>query len=142
MNGSSGAGNSRRRTHFDRVLQVGAHSDARQEVALTSGSLAVVDREGPRMVLFRCPCACGETLVINVDADAGKAWRLRLDRFGLTLMPSVWRTTGCRSHFILWRSQVWWCDWYGEADEIEPPWPAALDDELKTEWVRLRAAEK
>lgn len=130
-----------RRTHFDEVLLVGAHSEARQAVALAPGAIAVVERMGPRAVLFQCPCGCGETLITNVDAEAGKAWRMRLDHFGLTLMPSVWRTSGCRSHFILWRNQVWWCDWYDGADD-EPSWPDAMDAELRAEWRRIRNAEK
>ncbi len=29
----------------------------------------------------------------------------------VSLYPSVWRHTGCKSHFIIWRSRIYWCDW-------------------------------
>lgn len=36
-------------------------------------------------------------------------------------MPSVWRETGCESHFFVWRSEVDWLDWYSWGTEsIEP----------------------
>lgn len=130
-----------RRTHFDDVVDVGTHAEARRAVSLEPGIIAVVDRGGPRTVLFQCPCGCDDTLVINVDILAGRAWRLRVDSFGLTLMPSVWRSGGCRSHFILWRSQVWWCDWYDDEFEGDLSWPADMDAELIGEWRHIRAAD-
>jgi hypothetical protein len=33
----------------------------------------------------------------------------------LTVLPSVWRETGCESHFFLWRHEVDWLEWYGMA---------------------------
>ena len=32
------------------------------------------------------------------------------------MYPSVWRTTGCKSHFIVWRSRIYWCDWHEELE--------------------------
>jgi hypothetical protein len=69
-----------------------------------------------------CPDGCGETLTINLDPRAGKAWRADGREGRLTLYPSVWRDQGCRSHFILWRDRIVWCDVY---DPV--PW---ADDEL------------
>ena len=44
---------------------------------------------------------------MNLDARAGKAWRLyQGPTTGLTLFPSVWRDTGCQSHFIIWRDRI------------------------------------
>lgn len=44
---------------------------------------------------------------MNLDARAGKAWRLYQGATtGLTLFPSVWRDTGCQSHFIIWRDRI------------------------------------
>ena len=62
--------------------------------------------------------------------------------YQITLMPSVWRTTGCESHFIVWRNQVWWCE-FGSDDDRDTPvvaeesWPLEMEDELKSEWRRL-----
>jgi hypothetical protein len=50
-------------------------------------------------------------LTINLDPRAGKAWRLYKDRRDTSLYPSVWRDSGCKSHFIVWRSEIYWCDY-------------------------------
>jgi hypothetical protein len=36
----------------------------------------------------------------------------------VTRYPSVWRDTGCKSHFIVWRSKIYWCDWH---ERLEGP---------------------
>jgi hypothetical protein len=55
-----------------------------------------------------CPCGCGEQLPINLDQRAGPAWRIYKAKNGsVTLYPSVWRESGCESHFIIWRDQIW-----------------------------------
>lgn len=59
---------------------------------------------------MQCPCGCKETIQLNLVTDTSPCWKLRLGRKGeLSLTPSVWRTVGCRSHFILHRSRVRWC---------------------------------
>lgn len=96
--------------------------------------LVVVDRDGERNVVFQCPCGCAEILVINVDARLQQSWRLRRSRKGLSLIPSVWRTSGCRSHFVLWDSRVWWCGPLDDADEDpakQESWPRGLLRELR-----------
>ena len=71
------------------------------------GEAVIVERGVPRWLLLKCPCGCGEEIPINVDPRSGKAWRLYQDnRLGITLYPSVWRDTGCESHFIVWRGQI------------------------------------
>ena len=71
------------------------------------GDAVIITRGKPRWFLLRCPCGCGEDIPVNVDHRAGKAWRLyRGDKTGITLFPSVWRDTGCQSHFIIWRDRI------------------------------------
>ena len=127
---------------FSAVRVLGSQGEARGWVAEARSRLAVVERGHPRSVLFQCPCGCGDVVVINVDRAAGPAWRLRLSDGSLSLMPSVWRTTGCKSHFILWKNQVWWCRFRGEDEEEEPDWPEEMDLELRAEWSRIRAERR
>jgi hypothetical protein len=68
---------------------------------------------------MRCPDGCGETLVVNLDPRAGKAWKLDMRTGKATLYPSVWRDGGCGSHFIVWRGDVLWCDRFEEGN-VEP----------------------
>lgn len=81
------------------------------EAALNApGDASIVFRARPRSIIMACPDGCGETLVINLDSRADKAWRFDMRGEGLTLFPSVWREGGCGSHFIVWRGHILWCD--------------------------------
>lgn len=74
------------------------------------GDTVLVVRGTPRMLVMRCPSGCRDNLIINLDRRTGYAWRLYQHRKGLTLYPSYWREDGCRSHFIVWNSRIYWCD--------------------------------
>lgn len=82
------------------------------------GQAVVVHRGVDRSLTMVCPDGCGEVLTINLDRRAGAAWRLYLEERALSLYPSVWRNTGCRSHFIVWRSRIYWCDWGDELQSV------------------------
>lgn len=82
------------------------------------GEAALVRRGVLRSMVMACPDGCGELLTINLDGRSGKAWRFYAQENALSLFPSVWRESGCESHFILWRSRIYWCDW---GDELEVP---------------------
>jgi hypothetical protein len=85
------------------------------------GDAVLIKRGRPRLFLLSCPCGCGESFPINLDPQAGPAWRLYRDkRFGLSLFPSVWRDSGCRSHYIIWRDKIWLFGRYGE-DDFDTP---------------------
>lgn len=74
---------------------------------MTSGDAVLIVRGQPRWLILKCPCGCGEEIPINLDQRAGKAWRIyERNKGGLTLFPSVWRDTGCQSHFIVWRGRI------------------------------------
>src|SRR3954451_5083712 len=88
------------------------------------GDAVLVRRGALRSVLMRCPDGCGETLVVNLDPRAGKAWKLDMRAGKATLYPSVWRDGGCGSHFIVWRGHVLWCDRFEEGN-VEPSYDAA-----------------
>ena len=71
------------------------------------GDAVVVERGIPRWLVMSCPCGCREQIPLNLDSRAGPAWRLyRHPKFGTNLYPSVWRDTGCGSHFIVWRNSI------------------------------------
>jgi hypothetical protein len=58
-----------------------------------------------------CPCGCGDVIELLLLPDVAPRWDIRIDRHGRpTLTPSVWRTTGCRSHFWLREGRVIWVD--------------------------------
>jgi hypothetical protein len=136
------------RYEFTEVITVERQGEARVVVASSPERIVLVERGHAREVLFQCPCGCGEIVVINVDRAAGPAWRVRIRGERLTLMPSVLRTSGCESHFVLWDNQVCWCRWRSpsaeEQEEVESlgeQWPAGLEEELLAEWRARRARD-
>lgn len=136
------------RHEFTEVITVERQGEARAVVASSPQRVVMVERGHAREVVFQCPCGCGEIVVINVDRAAGPAWRVRIRGERLTLMPSVWRTTGCESHFVLWENQVCWCRWRSrsveESEAVESlgeQWPAGLEEELLAEWRSRRAPD-
>ena len=72
------------------------------------GDFALVKRGIPRLLILRCPCGCGDELLINLDKRAGPAWRLYLNMELYSLFPSYWRDTKCGSHFIIWNNKIYW----------------------------------
>jgi hypothetical protein len=102
-----------------------------------SGDAVVVERGKPRLLILRCPCGCGDDLLVNLDRRAGKAWYLYQSRKGLSLYPSYWRDDGCGSHFIVWNNQIFWCrswesdesgDWHVSSELEEKVFGALADD--------------
>lgn len=92
------------------------HRHLADEVLKTVGEAVLVRRGVLRSIVMSCPDGCGEVITINLDGRAGKAWRYHERGGDVSLFPSVWRDTGCESHFILWRSRIYWCDWNEELD--------------------------
>lgn len=80
------------------------------------GDVAIVQRGVYRSLIMHCPDGCGEVITINLDPRTSKAWRIYLNKKGLTLFPSVWRDTGCESHFVLWNSVFYWMDAHDTTD--------------------------
>ncbi len=95
--------------------------DAAFSLLKKSGDAVIVERGHPRLLIMRCPCGCGDDLLINLDRRAGPAWRLYLQPRGLTLYPSYWRDSACGSHFIVWNSNIFWCS-SGIDEEIDESW--------------------
>lgn len=75
---------------------------AANRVLRDAGDAALVRRGRDRLLILRCPCGCGEDVVVNLDPAAGPAWSMYRTRRGASLFPSVWRESGCASHFIVW----------------------------------------
>jgi hypothetical protein len=71
-----------------------------------AGDAMLIERGRPRLLLLSCPCGCGEEFPINLDPRAGPAWVLYGRSNALSLYPSVWRESGCRSHYVIWRGRI------------------------------------
>lgn len=60
---------------------------------------------------MRCPCGCGATIELMVIPEASPRWSVSTDHTRRpTLHPSVWRKSGCRSHFWVRGGRIVWCE--------------------------------
>jgi Family of unknown function (DUF6527) len=91
----------------------------REATALVTqpGDVAIVKRNTLRSAVMGCPDGCGEVITLNLDPRTDKAWRIYKSPRGLTLFPSIWRDTGCKSHFVLWNSVISWADLFETVEE-------------------------
>lgn len=99
-----------RRVRAARKRGVGQRYSEAMNLLSEAGDYAFVIRGVPRSVVMKCPDGCGEIITVNLDRRSGPAWRFYDKENRLTLYPSVWRQTGCKAHFIVWRDQILWCD--------------------------------
>jgi len=61
-------------------------------------------------VAMLCPCGCSAVIQLCVLPDSRPSWSVSMHADGtVSLSPSVWRTTGCRSHFFLRGGKIDWC---------------------------------
>jgi hypothetical protein len=94
------------------------------------GDAAVVERNRPRMLILRCPCGCGDDLIINLDRQSGPAWQYYHNRRGVTLYPSYWREGGCESHFIVWNGHIYWCMRWDRDETDDWSVPPVVEEEV------------
>lgn len=76
-----------------------------------SGIVYVVrDGDEPDSLIFKCPCGCNEIIYLNLLTDTHPVWKFKINKFGLiSIVPSVWRTVRCKSHFFLTRGRIIQC---------------------------------
>ena len=79
--------------------------------SLADGVGYVVGEQGHEWhVVMACPCGCGSSIYLNLLPDDRPRWELiRHADKTFSLYPSVWRTSGCRSHFFVRRSRIECC---------------------------------
>jgi hypothetical protein len=64
---------------------------------------------------FRCPCGCRDVIVLSDNPTLRPRWTFTPDTARRpTVVPSVWRTKGCRSHFLIQRGRIIWVSSVGE----------------------------
>jgi hypothetical protein len=91
---------------YSQIVTVRNQTEALRE--LNTGVLVLVmPNKRPKSLKFLCPCGCSEIISVNLMPGNERAWRVDYNaKLGLSLWPSVWRTSGCCSHFILRRNKA------------------------------------
>lgn len=70
-----------------------------------------IERRGDkdRWAHFVCPDGCGAPISLNLMTSRNPHWTVEYSyKSGVTINPSVWKDTGCRSHFFIRNSEVEW----------------------------------
>jgi len=77
---------------------------------LKSKVLYLVSDEGDEwLAVLLCPCGCSEKIHLNLLAESRPCWRVNMGESNVpTVAPSIWRTSGCRSHFFLRQGRIVW----------------------------------
>lgn len=61
------------------------------------------------VLVFKCPCGCSKTINLNLLKDASPNWKFTIGEDNLiTIRPSIWRNTGCKSHFFITEGSIIW----------------------------------
>lgn len=61
--------------------------------------------------IFQCPCGCGRVVELNLNPKSSPLWSVKWNVMGtVSFTPSIWRKSGCRSHFFFKHGQIIWCD--------------------------------
>lgn len=69
----------------------------------------ICEGSNPDSLVFKCPCGCQVDIHLNLLTDASPSWEVvRYKKHKHSIYPSVWRTTGCRSHFFLRNNKIIW----------------------------------
>lgn len=93
---------------FRRPLTAEAAEDL-PDTILDGKVYLIGDEDMPWSAAMRCPCGCSEVIRLSLIPDDKPRWKATvLGDSTVTLAPSVWRTKGCKSHFILRQGKVIW----------------------------------
>lgn len=61
------------------------------------------------VIVLLCPCGCQASIHLNILKSARPRWDFSMDtKARITVTPSIWRTSGCRSHFFIRNGSVRW----------------------------------
>jgi hypothetical protein len=61
------------------------------------------------LAVMKCPCGCGDTLHMNLIDSHRPCWKLAISKdHTISFKPSLWRKSGCRSHFFIRNGEVIW----------------------------------
>lgn len=92
----------------DEFLCIDMHGDEPPGKIARLRLIRMIDEGEPWVAVMMCPCGCGDVIELSLSPASKTHWTLSIDGHRPTLYPSVWRNTGCRSHFWVQRGRVRW----------------------------------
>lgn len=59
---------------------------------------------------MKCPCGCGDLVQLNLVPGSRPLWNINKKENGnISILPSIHRTRGCKSHYYVSDSKIQWC---------------------------------
>lgn len=69
---------------------------------------------------LKCPCGCGDFIMLSLSKITRPRWSVSLDFFNRpTIYPSIRQTSGCMSHFWIKGGNLKWCEDTGKSHNID-----------------------
>ncbi|MBL7789353.1 MAG: hypothetical protein JNL75_05910 [Chitinophagales bacterium] len=63
----------------------------------------------PWLLAFNCPCGCHSIIQLDLLKDTDPCWKYKVTKKKkINISPSIWRTSGCKSHFFVRKSKIDW----------------------------------
>lgn len=79
------------------------------DIKIGPNCLYIEARNGKkRWAYMRCPCGCGELITLNLMASHKPQWVIQNKNGNVSVNPSVWKKSGCKSHFSIKDNQIEW----------------------------------
>lgn len=106
---------------FNRVIAVDELYDVperlEQKAIYVAGSV-----DSPKWAVFGCPCERPHRIVLSLQRSHPQRWRVKDERAGPTIYPSIDAIEWRRCHFWIQRGRVHWVPaWQDAAREFGPP---------------------
>jgi hypothetical protein len=61
------------------------------------------------LVMLQCPCGCKEIIYLNLLRRTRPYWKISIrNKKYATIYPSIWKNSGCKSHFIIRDGSLIW----------------------------------
>ncbi|MBL1320845.1 MAG: hypothetical protein COA63_007255 [Methylophaga sp.] len=58
--------------------------------------------------LLMCPCGCKNKIYLNLIPGSKPTWKISVEGKTLTISPSIWGKSGCKSHFFIRLGEIVW----------------------------------
>src|SRR5688572_28890569 len=86
------------------ILDNPAHETLNDRIVYVVGN-----EEYFKWAYLKCPCGCGDVIMLSLTGYQFPSWRLKNDFIGRpSISPSINRLEGCRSHLWIKKGKVQW----------------------------------
>lgn len=87
---------------YEHIAVCSNHTEATALAKNGKTLVALMAHDIPKMLVFSCPCGCGDIVRLNLLPGKERAWSIRHSTArGISVYPSIELPTRCGSHFFI-----------------------------------------